>query len=424
MTAADRGLPGRLRLLLAGYLISAVGSGTVYPFTAVYLEQVRGLGGRTAAAALTVIAVGTILGSFAAGKLLDRHSLRTVGVAGLALQAAGYGLLGLKLDDTVVLTATALVGMGSGLFTPTLAPAIDLLCLPEGHRRAFAMRYLFNNLGLGVGALVGSLFLGHLVPARFTALYELNAVSYLLFILVFLPVVKSASRTGVVASAPDRRTGYRSAFADRRLARLLLVQVLLVIGGFSQLQSVIPLLMQLKLHMTPRSVSGMLTVNTFGVVAMQPLVLRLARRMDEVRLLTLAGVVWAVAFLVGMASGVRGAPAIVAIVGFTLLFTLGECLYSPSFQPLLMRVSPPDQVGRYSSLASSLWGASSMIGPPLGVLVVNAAPVSVLWALCAAIAVVAAILSLGLGRDLRTAPVPPLSPRDTQLAQVDPSVPR
>jgi hypothetical protein len=51
------------KLIFAGYLVSAIGSGMVYPYLAVYVQQVRALGEISAASALAILALGTVAGS-------------------------------------------------------------------------------------------------------------------------------------------------------------------------------------------------------------------------------------------------------------------------------------------------------------------------------------------------------------------------
>lgn len=187
----------------------------------------------------------------------------------------------------------------------------------------------------------------------------------------------------------------------------MLVQTLLVLGGFSQFQAVIPLLLHARLDQPAYVISALLIVNTFGLVLIQPLVLRLSRRVSDVHMLSAVGVIWLLAFLVGLGASLGGTAAVVAIVAFGVMFTVGECFYSPSFQPLVVRFAPASQLGRYSAVSSSLWGTATFVAPPLGVLLVNSAPAPMLWlgcAICAAGAAASAwtLSSPGLARGADT----------------------
>jgi MFS family permease len=172
--------------------------------------------------------------------------------------------------------------------------------------------------------------------------------------------------------------------------------VILVAAGFSQMQSVIPLFLRVQMQASTTLISTVLIVNCLGIVAFQPLVSRLGARVPENRLLAFVGGIWALAFGVGLGSSIRGSLGVWAVLAFCALFTLGECFYGPSFQPLLVRIAPPDRLGQYSGISSSLWGATTFFAPPLGVFLVDSRWPYALWILCAAAGVAAALCSLSI----------------------------
>ncbi|MFT4081077.1 MAG: MFS transporter [Nocardioides sp.] len=112
-------------------------------------------------------------------------------------------------------------------------------------------------------------------------------------------------------------------------------------------------------------------------------------RIAEPVALALVGSCWAVAFVVGALSAVPGVAIIGPVLAFAVVFTLGECWYSPSFQPMLMRVVPSSDLGRASGIAAAFWSTATFVAPPLGVLLVDLAPRMTLWLVCAASGLVA-----------------------------------
>lgn len=388
-------------LLFAGYLCSTIGSGMVYPYMAVYVQQIRGLGAATAASALAVIACGTIVGSLGAGFSIGRAGPRLVGAAGLLLQGIGYVLIGSAADRRLMFTACVITGVGAGAFLAVLSPAISAICPPEQYKRAFAARYMMNNLGLGIGAAIAVFFLKLSDASSFELLYDINGGSYVVLLVLFWVAL---SDTSSLMRSPGRRTDTpkRGSFrrlnlrGDRRFILLLIVQVILVAAGFSQMQSVVPLFLRMRIGASTTLISIVLIVNCLGIVALQPLVSRFGARVSENRLLAFVGGIWAIAFGVGLGSSIHGSLGVWAVIAFCALFTLGECFYGPSFQPLLVRIAPPERLGQYSGISSSLWGATTLVAPPLGVFLVNSRWPYALWILCAAAGVVAALCSLSI----------------------------
>jgi MFS family permease len=392
---------GSARLLFAGYLLSAIGSGTVYPYMAIYVQQVRGLGGTVAAFALSIIALGTVAGSLVAGRHIDWMGPLLVGSAGLILQAAGYSLIGVSAELGPLLAACALIGTGAGMFLAVLSPVISAICPPPQHRRAFAARYMANNLGLGIGALIALIALSKFDAARFTLLYEINAASYIVFLVMFcsaLSIRPSELRQPTLAVGENGNDYFRwrDLLRNRPFVQLLAVQVLLVAGGFSQMQSVIPLLLRVRLAEPPKLITTLLVMNCLGIVLVQPLVVRLCARLSETHLLTSVGATWALAFAVGAGAMLRGSIGIAAIMLFGAVFTVGECCYGPSFQTLVVQFAPPRQLGRYSGVASSLWGAVTFIAPPLGVLLVDSHWPYTIFLFCGLSGVLASLCTLRL----------------------------
>jgi MFS family permease len=139
-------------------------------------------------------------------------------------------------------------------------------------------------------------------------------------------------------------------------------------------------------------------MNCLGIVLVQPLVMRLCSRISEERLLSLVGMTWALAFIVALGAALRGLVGISAIVLFGAAFTVGECFYGPSFQTLVVRFAPKNQLGRYSGIVSSSWGAITFLAPPLGVLLVDSRWNYLLWVACGLCGVIASACALRLPR--------------------------
>jgi len=398
--ADDPPLGASARLLFGGYLISAVGTGIVYPYLAIYVQQIRRLGGTDAAIVLALFALGSVAGSLVAGPPIDRLGPRVVGAAGIVFQAVGYGLLGFSAAATPIFVAAAVAGVSTGAFYTALSPAINLICPPSQHRRAFAVRYMLNNLGLAAGALIALIVLGsHTDTFRFTTLYEADAASYFVFLVFFLVSLSGYGRPEQNPSQEERSGPgfrFRNLLSNRLFVGLLVIQVLLVVGGFSQIQSVIPLLLRIRLGAPVYLISFLLTMNCVGVVLIQPLVVRFSAKVPERRLLAAVGAIWVVAFVFAAGVAFHGSLGLAAIILFGLTFTIGECFYGPSYQTLVVRFAPPDQLGRYSSVSWSAFGGANFIAPPLGVLIVNSRWPYLLWLACGSCCAVAALCAIRL----------------------------
>lgn len=396
------------RQLLVAYAVSAVGSGMIYPLTALYLVKARELGPNGAGVYFAMVAVAAIVMAPFGGRVADSIGARNASSAGVALQALGYLALAFAPNLLTVGGAALLVGCGNGVFYPSLTPLISSVTSPEERPRAFSMRYLAMNVGIGVGAPVGG-FLAHAASGvrGYQAAYVANSLSYL----VLLFMIRAGTPRGTVEATGVQKTfaGYRSVFADRNFVLLLVTHTVLVLFGYSQFDSAVPLLFNDKLLLSTTVIGALIAVNTVGVVILQPLVTGLTEGRREASVLSWVGIAWSIAFaLAGIGSLAPDTWGLALLVCFSLVFAVGECSYAASFHPLVTRMSPAASLGRYSALVSLSWNLGSMTGPFLGINAVQLLPVTGYWSLYAVAAVSVALLAGRLaGRLSVVAEVPP-----------------
>jgi MFS family permease len=183
-----RAMGAAMRRIHVGNALSAFGLGFTVPYLYVYVAQVRGLGPMTAGMVLAVFAVAALIVLPLAGRAIVRRGALPVLLAALLTAAIGSLSLGLSANAATVLLSAAALGAGQAVMQPALATMIVDCSGPETRSRAFAMQFFLQNLGLGVGGLIG----GHLVdPTKagsFTLLFAIEAVMFLLLVAVMSTV--------------------------------------------------------------------------------------------------------------------------------------------------------------------------------------------------------------------------------------------
>ncbi len=104
----------------------------------------------------------------------------------------------------VVLSA-ALLGAGTAIMQPALATMIVWTSDSTTRTRAFATQFFLQNLGLGIGGLIG----GHIVdasrPGSFTLLFGIEAAMFLVLAAIALTVRLPRSLSLHEAAARERR---------------------------------------------------------------------------------------------------------------------------------------------------------------------------------------------------------------------------
>ncbi|MFF8391705.1 MFS transporter, partial [Cellulosimicrobium funkei] len=183
-----RAMGAAMRRIHVGNALSAFGLGFTVPYLYVYVAQVRGLGAMTAGLVLAVFAVAALVVLPFAGRAIVRRGPLPVLLAALITAAVGALSLGLASSAAAVLVSASLLGAGQAVMQPALATMIVDCSSADTRSRAFAMQFFLQNLGLGVGGLIG----GHLVDttsaASFTLLFSIEAAMFLLLVVVMVTV--------------------------------------------------------------------------------------------------------------------------------------------------------------------------------------------------------------------------------------------
>jgi hypothetical protein len=147
--------------------------------------------------------------------------------------------------------------------------------------------------------------------------------------------------------------------------------------------------------------TGVYLANSFSYLAfavvLAPMPLT-ANRRDPRAALRLLGLAWSLAMLVGCAAGlVPDALAAALLFAAIAVFSVGECLYTPAFQTVLLEIAGEQDVGRYAALASMTWTTALLAAPTLGIALVQLPWPAAYWLALAPGGLAVAALSAGIG---------------------------
>ncbi|MQS17198.1 MFS transporter [Streptomyces kaniharaensis] len=352
-------------------LVDAVGTGLLRPFLLLYGIGVLHLSAGAAGLAMSAGMVAGLLVVPLTGRWIDRGGRTLPAAATLAVRAAGALTLLVAGGLAGFTVAAVLIGVGSQSWPATHAAVVSTLT--EGRLRdaALAAGRSLRNAGLGAGALLATLVVSGgagaiRVLAGVTGVACLGAAVLVHSLRVTAPRA-SASRTEAGPHTPMRRIS------------LLGVANLPYAFCFDVLEVALPALLVLRLQASPAWSSGVFVGNTVLVITLQlALVLRLTNRPRRV-VMAAAGVVLALSYLGFWAAGsLGGAPGAAGIAVVSVLFTLGEILYTGSGTALVTAAAPPQLLGR----ALARWELSMGVGraaAPAVLTALLAAGPGVLW---------------------------------------------
>lgn len=363
-----RAMGAAMRRIHVGNALSAFGLGFTVPYLYVYVAQVRGLGAVTAGMVLAVFAVAALIVLPFAGRAIVRRGPLPVLLAALVTAALGALSLGLSGSAVSVLLSSAALGAGQAVMQPALATMI-VDCSSSGTRsRAFAMQFFLQNLGLGVGGLIG----GHLVDAdrasSFTLLFSLEAAIFLLLVVVMATVRMPHSPR--VEDAPRSAKGsWKQLLGNRAMVQLCVLGFVLFFACYGQFESGLSAYGVEAAGISTSALGTALAANTLVIVVAQFVVLRFVERRKRSRVIASVGLIWAVAWAVAGYAGLGNGSqemATAAFVSTYALFGLGEAMLSPTLAPLVADLAPTGMAGQYNSAFALVKQLALAVGPAVG----------------------------------------------------------
>jgi MFS family permease len=377
---------------------NSLGNGIVIPFLVIYLHEVRHIGLGTAGAVVAVLLGIGVVGSPLAGRIVDHVGARTTLMASLALLAAGYGGFPFVRSGWHAFVFAAIAGAGNAGFAPSHSSLLGALTSGEQRTTAYALTRVTDNLGFGIGGLIGGLIATTQVPASYDLLFAVDAGTFLAFmgLLLFVP---SPPR----APAAERSAGYRQVTRDRSFIWLLVLTALLVAAAYAQLATMLPPYVKEHAGVSEAGIGAIFFANTLVlVVAQLPLAKALGGR-SRLRALATAGAIFSATSLGVLAAGrwLDGTTAVIALCGVIVVFSIAECLHGAVNNPLVADLAPPHLLGRYMALRTSAWQVGFLAGPAIGSLVLAHSPTA-LWCGAAAACAVAGAGFLFLQRRIPT----------------------
>jgi MFS family permease len=388
-------LPRPVWLLEAGGVANSLGNGIVLPFLIIYLNQVREFSLATSGVIVATIgAVALVTGPFC-GRLIDRIGPRATLVASLLLLAVGYGGFPFVREPWQAFVLAAIAGAGNGGFAPAHSSLLATLTTREQRNAAYAVQRATDNLGFGVGALVGGLIATTRVPESFTLLFLLDAMTFIAFIalLMFVPARRA------VDGAARAAARYSVVLRDRVFLWLLLLIALLVAAAYAQVSTVLPPFATQQASISEAGVGVIFFVNTVIIVIAQLPIAKAIEGRRRMFVLALSAAVFAGTSVAILAAGslLTSSAAVVALCGVIVVFSLAECLHGSVQNPLIADLAPEHLLGRYMALRTISWQVGFMAGPAIGSALLARSPAG-LWLGAAAACAVVAVGSLALAR--------------------------
>ena len=230
-------LPREGQLLLSVVVFEFLGTGLVLPFLVVYLHEIRGF---SLSDVGLLIGLGPLIGFLIVGPggaAIDTYGARRVILFSTMLLIAGDVVLAFASTLPLAVLAVSLQGVAWGIEWPA-SQSLIAVAVPSGLRpRYFGVSFTLLNLGIGIGGIIGGLFVDVGNPVTFQAIYLADAVSFLPILYLLLFPLRHLAGRPVHDDEPPETESYLQVL--RRPAVAMVVALSFVSGyvGYAQLNS-------------------------------------------------------------------------------------------------------------------------------------------------------------------------------------------
>lgn len=366
-----RAMGAAMRRIQAGNALSAFGLGFTVPYLYVYVAQVRDLGASTAGAVLAVFAMAALVALPFTGRIIDRRGPLPVLTGAAVLASLGAASMGLAASVPAAVLSAALLGAGTAVMQPALATMIVWCSEATTRTRAFATQFFLQNLGLGIGGLIG----GHIVdesrPNSFTLLFGIEAAMFLVLAGIVLSVrlPRSFTLQETRPAEAKARGGMRALLGHRAMVQLCVLGFVLFFACYGQFESGLAAYGTEAAGIEPASLGTALAANTAVIVFAQFVVLKFVERRRRSRVIAAVGLIWTAAWIMAGYAGLghgSQAMATAAFIATYAMFGLGEAMLSPTVAPLVADLAPESMVGQYNSAFALVKQLALALGPAVG----------------------------------------------------------
>lgn len=407
------------RWLLSTVAIQTLGRGLTLPFTVIYLHEVRGISLDLAGALMAFIAVVALAVTGPGGALTDRIGARRVLLCSTAAQLVGCVVLAYATTPLVVAVAFTLLGFNYGVSWPAFNALVAAVTTGAARVQYFGINFALVNLGIGLGGVVGGLYVDVSRPETFTTIFLVDAACMLVPIGLLLGPLRHLHGRAERPDDDASPASYLTILRHPAVPWLTALTFLTTFVGYGQMEAGFPAYARQVSEVSTDVIGFAFAVNTAVIVSLQFLVLRLITEHRRTRVLMVMSALWAAAWGVLAATGLVPASvaAVAGVLLFHAMFALGETMMQPTIPAMTNDLAPDHLRGRYNAVNAGAFQAGTIAGPVVaGVMLDRGWDVGFVASLVAG-CVAMVVLSLALERRISPAV------NGVSTASSDPAVP-
>lgn len=359
-------LNSQVWILAGGRLLLQFGTGFTLFYAPIFFVNQLGFSPTIVGIALGSASVSGILGRFLGGSWSDspRWGRRKILLLSAVISAVADIFLASASDFSFLLLGNLLMGLGIGFYWPPAEALVADLTTPSQRNSAFAISRLADNLGLGLGIIIG----GWLIAAtnNYRLLFIIDGFSFVVFYLVIHFTIKETNQIQITYQT--KWHGWHQALQDKSLWIFCVVNVMFT-TYISQIQTTLPLYLTnftVDHRFSISNISSLFSLHIIFAAIFQLPMVRILNRLTRIQGLTLSLSIWGLTFMLIWLTGNITQFSFYWGLFAVLMGAIAMITYNPPASGVIVDLAPVSLRGIYFAINSQCWAIGYLIGPPLG----------------------------------------------------------
>jgi MFS family permease len=363
-------LDRRIWILMAGRLLSQVGTGFVLFYAAIVFVNQVGLSATAVGIGLGSQSISGVIGRILGGSLSDapRWGRRKVLLFSAAISALSDVLLTISNDFPTFLAGNLLMGFGIGLYWPATEAVVADVTTIDQRNEAYALTRLADSIGLGLGVILGGWIIA--ATGAFRLLFVIDGLSFLVFFgIIYGAIEETLSKS---QTQQPMLHGWITALRDRPLLIFSLVNSLFT-TYLALINSALPIYFNNHVSMPPAGqgfgptlLSALFTWYVTLTVLCQLPIARFLKRFSNPQALSFSALGWGISFALVWLTGIASMGQVLWAILSLGVMALATAAYNPPAASLVVGLAPESMRGVYLSINSLCWAVGYFIGPTVG----------------------------------------------------------
>lgn len=385
-------MPKSVWLLIIGMLINTVGNSFLWPLNTIYMHDELGKSLAVAGLVLMANSGAGVIGNMLGGVLFDKIGGYKSIITGIIISLLALTGLVFFHGWPHYIWFLTLLGFSGGIVFPSMYAMVGT-AWPEGGRKAFNAIYLSQNVGVAIGPALA----GVVADISFDYIFLANLIMYIFFFLLALfgyknLVIAPEQHTTVINEG--KRIKNKAPFYALLIVSIGYILLWLVYSQWTTTISAYTL----DIGITLTQYSSLWTLNGILIVAGQPLIRPIVKRMEHhLKGQILLGTVILIISFVVVAYAEQFTMFVVAMV----ILTIGEMFVWPAVPALASQLAPKGREGFYQGIVNSAATIGRMIGPFIGGVLVDEYGMKMMFLILTILASLSIITSLLYDKPLK-----------------------